>query len=87
LNSRTRPSFWRAYEALDSSARKAARDSFALFLRNPNHPSLRFKKLGGYEQIWSVRVSEQYRAVGERRGDSIWWIWVGTHNQFDKLFS
>jgi hypothetical protein len=85
--SRTRPSFWRTYEALDSTARKAARQSFVLFNQNPNHPSLRFKKLGGYEHLWSVRVSEQFRAVGERHGDTISWLWIGTHNQFDKLYS
>jgi hypothetical protein len=26
------------------------------------------------------------RAVGERRGDTISWAWIGTHNEFDKLF-
>ena len=84
---RTRPSFWRAYSQLDATAQKAARESFALFLQNPGQTSLYFKKLGGYENVWSVRVNQQYRAVGERKGDTIWWAWIGTHNQFDKLFS
>ena len=47
---------------------------------------MRFKKLGGYENVWSVRVNEQYRAVGERKGDTIVWAWIGSHNDFDKLF-
>ena len=50
------------------------------------HPSLRFKKLAGTESIWSVRITAQYRAIGERRGDMISWVWIGTHNEFDKLF-
>jgi hypothetical protein len=87
VTSRTRPSFWRAYRALDSVAQSAARDSYAIFLQEPSHPSLRFKKLGGYEHVWSVRINQQYRAVGERKGDTIWWSWIGTHNEFDKLFS
>jgi hypothetical protein len=33
-----------------------------------------------------VRVNEQYRAVGERNGDTICWAWIGTHNEFDQLF-
>lgn len=86
MNSHTRPSFWRAYAALDASAKAAARRSYQLFAQNPAHPSLRFKKLGGYDHIWSVRVNEQYRAVGEREGDTIRWVWIGTHNQFDKQF-
>jgi len=56
------------------------------FRRNPAHPSLRFKKLGGLPDVWSVRIAEQYRAVGERHGDKITWAWIGSHNDFDKLF-
>ena len=44
------------------------------------------KKLGGYEHVWSVRINEQYRAVGERQGDTVVWVWIGSHNEFDKLF-
>ena len=49
-------------------------------------PSLRFKKLAGYDQVWSVRINEQYRAVGEREGDSVVWVWIGSHNDFESLF-
>jgi len=61
--------------------------AYHLFAENPNHPSLRFKKLQGSDRIWSVRISEQFRAVGVRSGDTIEWIWIGTHNEFDNLFS
>ena len=67
--SRTRPSFWRAYAALDPRIKLAARQAYQLFAENPEHPSLRFKKLQGYANVWSVRINEQYRAVGERDGD------------------
>jgi hypothetical protein len=86
VNSRTRPSFWRAYARLSEPQRQSARRAYALFAENPDHPSLRFKKLGGYEHVWSVRINEQYRAIGERRGDTIVWVWIGTHNEFDNLF-
>ena len=86
MTSRTRPSFWRAYARLSGANRMAARRAYAAFAENPNHPSLRFKKLSGYDHVWSVRINEQYRAVGERRGDTLIWFWVGTHNEFDHLF-
>jgi hypothetical protein len=82
----TRPSFWRAYDALDPRVREAARRAYALFSENPDHPSLRFKKLAAYDHVWSVRINEQYRAVGERNGDTIVWVWIGSHNDFDNLF-
>jgi len=66
--------------------RRTAREAFSVFERNPEHPSLRFKKLAGYEDVWSGRINEQYRAVGERRGDTIVWVWAGSHNDFDNLF-
>jgi mRNA-degrading endonuclease RelE of RelBE toxin-antitoxin system len=86
VKSQTRPTFWHAYESLDARIRKAARRAYRLFADNAQHPSLRFKKLGGYDDLWTVRISEQYRAVCERRGDVVIWLWIGTHNDFDKLF-
>jgi hypothetical protein len=86
LNSRTRPSFWRAYAKLSETNRQAARRAYALFAQNPDQPSLRFKKLRGYDRLWSVRVSAQYRALGERQGNTIVWVWIGTHNEFDSIF-
>ena len=85
--SRTRPAFWRAYHPLSPAAKARAREAFRLFLQNPDHPSLRFKKLQGRDHVWSVRVSDQYRAVGVRHGEVVEWIWIGTHNEFDNLFS
>ena len=86
MKSFARPSFWRAYAALDPQARSAAKRAYRLFAENPDHPSLRFKKLRGYDNVWSVRISEQYRAVGERNGDRIEWAWIGSHNAFDNQF-
>ena len=86
MKSLVRPSFWRAYAGLDAQTRQAARRAYSRFNQSPGHPSLRFKKLGGFDQIWSVRINEQYRAIGERRGDTIVWFWIGSHNDFDKLF-
>jgi len=66
--------------------KEAARRAYQLFAADPEHPSLHFKKLQGYANVWSVRVNEQYRAVGERAGDTIEWAWIGSHNEFDSKF-
>jgi hypothetical protein len=81
-----RPSFWRAYQALDPQIKEAARRSYHLFAGNPAHPSLRFKKLAGHDSIWSVRINDSFRALAERDGDTVIWFWIGSHNDFDKLF-
>ena len=67
---------------MSGANRLAARRAYAVFAENPDRPSLRFKKLSGYDHVWSVRINEQYRAVG----DAIIWFWVGTHNEFENLF-
>jgi plasmid maintenance system killer protein len=85
--SKVRPSFWRAYEKLAPVIQARARQAYQVFAADPNHPSLHFKKLQGSGEIWSVRINEQYRAVGVRSGDTIEWIWIGSHNEFDNLFS
>ena len=84
--SRARPSFWRAYEVLDPRVKTASRRPYQLFGVNPDHPSLRFKKLAGYENIWSLRINDSFRAVAERSGDTVVWFWIGSHNDFDKFF-
>jgi hypothetical protein len=66
--------------------RQSARRAYRLFSKNPDHNLLRFKKLAGYADLWSVRVSRRVRAVAQRSGDTITWVWIGSHNDFDKLF-
>jgi len=84
--SRGRPSFWQLYHKLPRHVRQQAQEVHKLFLKDPGHPSLRFKKLSGGGDFWSVRVNEQYRVVGLRSGELIEWFWIGTHNDFDKSF-
>ena len=65
---------------------QAARRAYRQFLVDPSHNSLRFKKLAGHETLWSVRVTLSVRAVGHREGDTIVWVWIGSHGEFDKRF-
>jgi len=86
LISRVRPSFWKAYEKLHPEIQASARVSYQIFTGDPGHPSLRFKKLAGHDLIWSVRINQSVRALAERKGDTLVWFWIGSHNDFDKLF-
>ena len=78
--------FWALYHRLSPEARAQARKAFLLFAVNPDHPSLRFKKLHSAYPFWSVRFGNGYRAVCRREADSAEWIWIGTHHDFDKMF-
>jgi hypothetical protein len=51
--------------------------------QNPGPGSLHWKPL--VPGLWSVRVGLRYRALARVRGNTAYWFWIGTHNQFDKI--
>jgi hypothetical protein len=63
-----------------------AHKNFALLKENPRHASLHLKRI---DELWSVRVGINHRALGidADSGNSIQWIWVGSHADYDKLIA
>jgi mRNA-degrading endonuclease RelE of RelBE toxin-antitoxin system len=80
----TSSSFWKCYYSLSEDIQDQADKRFDLLKENPRHPSLHFKKIGKY---WSVRASDEYRALGSEVEDGIVWFWIGTHPEYDRLVS
>ena len=76
------PHFWKCYYDLPQPIRKLADDNFELLKKNPQHPSLHFKKIG---RFYSVRVGRKCRALGVETDNDIVWVWIGTHSQYDLL--
>lgn len=85
MNSRTTKRFRVLLSALPEHIRQQAREAYRLFLDNPSHPGLRFKKVHPEPPIYSARVGIGYRAVGVLDGDTVIWYWIGTHADYDKL--
>jgi len=63
-----------------------ARKAFGLWNENPFHPSLHFKCINVEENIWAVRISRGYRALGVMDGNTVTWFWVGSHTEYEKYF-
>jgi hypothetical protein len=61
---------------------KLAKKKFALFAENPAHPSLQLKPVGVF---WSVRVTEAYRALAIRTGNEFTWVWIGGHDEYERI--
>lgn len=78
------PQFWALYRALPAPIRDLADKNYALLKANPRHPSLRLKKI---EDLWAVRVGAHYRALGVDVPDGIYWIWIGTHADYDTFIA
>lgn len=85
--SRTSADFRGDLASLPAAIRRQARDAFRLFKQNPQHPSLKFKKLPPHVDLWSVRINNEYRAIGRWRGDVLLWFFVGSHADYDKLIA
>ena len=83
MKSFTTPDFWQAYGNLPQAIKKQARRAYQLWKENQFHPSLHFKKVG--KNLWSVRVTLNYRALAIKRGDDCYWIWIGTHKDYESL--
>jgi hypothetical protein len=89
MQHRAAADFWQQYLALPQDVRARADKQFALLKGDPQHPSLRFKKIGerrGHE-IWSARVSLDYRALAIKRPDGFLWFWIGDHSAYDRLIA
>nr|MBI2904526.1 hypothetical protein [Chloroflexota bacterium] len=86
MNSATLPSFWSAYARLDASIKRSARKAYRLWAENPFHPSLHFECINREENVWSVRVTRGYRAIGVFEGDTVTWFWIGRHDTYERFF-
>lgn len=74
--------FWAAYQTLPQLIRHSADKNYALPKSDPRHPSLHLKKVGRY---WSVRAGHGYRAKGVDVDEGILWIWIGTHDEYERV--
>ena len=76
------PEFWAHYRRLPAGIRELADKNFALLKQNPQHPSLRLKKVGIY---WSARVGLRHRVLAKERTEGLVWFWIGPHDQYERL--
>ena len=75
------------FAALPEPVQHQARSAYGHFEENPWHASLHFKRIhtARHIRIYSVRIGNAYRAIGERDEDGITWFWIGSHADYDRL--
>ena len=79
---RSTPGFWDHFEHMPVSIQRLARRNFELLKVDPRHPSLHFRRVG---RLWSVRVGLDYRALAREEDGTFWWVWIGSHAEYDKI--
>ena len=83
MKHRATAKFWKLYDELLSDIQSIADKNFELLKANPKHPSLHFKKIK--DELWSARVGLDYRALAIESADGFDWIWIGRHEEYDRL--
>ena len=85
MKSRASRRFWERYHQLPEHIQRLADKNYRLWLADQRHPSLDFKKLKGSDRRFSVRVGDHYRALGDMVEGGVVWVWIGSHEEYNKL--
>ncbi len=85
MESHLTANFRALFKQFPQEVRRDAKKSYLLWKSDPFHSSLHFKRISGKKNLWSVRASLGWRALGVREEpDVIVWVWVGPHAGYDE---
>ena len=85
MKSRITRKFRRGLAELPASVRRHASIAYKQFHADPHHRSLRFKKVHPKLPIYSARINDDFRVMGQLRDDAIVWFWIGKHEEYERL--
>lgn len=71
--------FDKAFVRLPKNIRETTYDKLDLYLGNPQHPSLRIKRIKGAKGIWEMSVTMNCRLTFEVSDKEIYLRKIGTH--------
>jgi len=71
VKSSTTSEFRRLFADLPEQVQQQTRGAYRQFKEDPSLPSLRFKKVHPDLPIYSARITQNYRAVGQLDGDTV----------------
>lgn len=76
----TTKSFDEDYLALPDHIKQLSNKKLHIFIKNPRHPSLGIKKMGGSGGIWEGRITKSYRFTFQTERDVCILRRIGTHD-------
>jgi len=75
--------FWKCYHSLPEHIRKVADEVYKLWNENPFDPVLEFHEIR--KSLWRIKIGYRYRALARRYEGCVVWIWIGSHEDYNKL--
>jgi hypothetical protein len=85
MKSTTTDNFWKCYSELSEEIKKQTREAYRMFVANPYHPGLYFKRIHSERPVFSIRITRDYLTVGILENNEMIWFWIGSHSEYDKL--
>lgn len=86
MKSRRTLAFKKLFNELPAHIQELATKNYEIWKDNPQHPSIRFKFLGGEKNLCSARIGLNYRVLGNFvEPDIILWFWIGSHEDCNNL--
>ena len=85
MESSVTKTFRKQLALLPASVQDQAAKAYGIWIEDPYHPSLQFKRVSQRQPIYSARVSLNYRVLGLSESDHIYWYWIGAHDEYDEL--
>ena len=74
-------SFNKDYQHLPARVQEAFEKKMRLFAQNTRHPSLRIKKMKGFQNRWEGSIDMFYRFTFEIHGDRYLFRRIGPHDE------
>ncbi|MBE9200783.1 MULTISPECIES: hypothetical protein [unclassified Nodularia (in: cyanobacteria)] len=85
MKSSVTKTFRQQFAQIPLSVQEQATKVYSLWRSDPYHHSLQFKRVSQRQPIYSARVGINYRVLGLLEENHIYWFWIGTHAEYDKL--
>jgi hypothetical protein len=63
--------FWRLLHALPAEIQALATRNYLIWQQNPNRVT--------------IRIGDHYRALGVVSSETVTWVWIGTHSEYNRL--
>ena len=82
MKSQTTRSFRKDFRSLPPEVRQRAARAYELWKQNPQLPGLNFKRVNEAQPYYSVRIGRDYRAVGQLIGNTVYWEFIGPHDDY-----
>ncbi len=87
MKSHVSKQFLQLLAKLPKDVQRQTHEAYRQFRRDPNHPGLNFERIQSRTNTYSARVNKTYRVLGTIRNGEIYWYWIGTHTEYDKLLN